>query len=428
MKKLISLITALFTAASLVLWAMPALAQTWGGEDFTLEVPEGMLRLGPELSEDDPAWALAGVGDAASKLKDYSDMGVLANFISEDGKTNISVMRRQSDYSQRIHDLTLLTPEELEKVLGDLAESNSEDLTVTKSWFEAGGRPFYRIQLDMAGETPMHELLYGTIVNGYALNIDIYGGEEEISPQQEQLMEELVGSVHFTRVTEKPQADPASLTSSLIILALLLLAVAVPLIYLPVKSRREKKQKARLAEQLSAYHRDHGADETQGEPQFQNDTDCTKEAIHYFSIYQAYFKNLGELAFGAAMCLVMLITAFWTDTEWWLKLLTAGVTVYYAYKIIAMPSAVEKIQRKVYGRGQSQTAHYTFYPQVFRVSGIQSASVIPYFQITAVRRRGQYVYLYYGPDNAYMVDQYGFTQGEFEEFVRFIEEKTAKKG
>lgn len=428
MKKILSLIAAFFlTAAVLSAASMPALADTWGSADFTLEVPEGMIHLSPELPEDDPAWALAGVGDAASKRQEYLDMGVLASFVSEDGKTVIAVMQRQNDYSKRIHSLELLTPEEQEQVLEDLAESNSDDLTVAKDWFDAGERRFYRVRLDMAGESPMHELLYGTIINGYAVNVDIYGGTEEISPQQEQMMEELVSSIRFTRIVDKPEADTASLASSLIMLVLLLLAVAIPLIYLPVKSRRDKKQKAKLAEQLSEYHKTHGANEAEGEPVFQNDTDCTKEAIHHFSFYQAYVKNIGELSFGAAMCLVMVCTAFLAQTEWWLKLIAAGVTAYYAYRIIAMPSAVEKIQRKVYGRGQSQTARYTFYPEVFRVSGIQSTSVIPYFQITTVRRRGQYVYLYYGPENAYMVDQYGFTQGEFEDFVRFITEKTQKR-
>ena len=56
-----------------------------------------------------------------------------------------------------------------------------------------------------------------------------------------------------------------------------------------------------------------------------------------------------------------------------------------------------------------------------------SASVYPYFQITDVRKHGHYVYLYYGPDNAYMVDQFGFKLGEYEDFLKFISEKTGKK-
>jgi len=109
-----------------------------------------------------------------------------------------------------------------------------------------------------------------------------------------------------------------------------------------------------------------------------------------------------------------------------MRLVAVGVAGYYVYKIAVTPSNLEKIQRKVYGRGPSQTAHYSFYPNAFRVSGIQSASVIPYFQITDVRRSGQYLYLYYGPENAYMVDQYGFVLGEFEDFLKFIEEKRAE--
>lgn len=240
-------------------------------------------------------------------------------------------------------------------------------------------------------------------------------------------MEELVKSIRFTNVTEKPLPDPVDLTSTIVLLVLMLVSILVPLVYVPVKSKRVKKEKARLAEQLSEYHRAHGANEAEGEPLFVNDTDCTKEAIHTFSFFQAYVKNMGELLFGAMMCLVMLVTSFFLDADWWIKLLAAAVTVYYAYKIIAMPGAVEKVQRKVYGRGPSQTAHYIFYPEVFRVSGIQSTSVVPYFQITDVRRRGQYLYLYYGPENAYMVDQYGFAQGEAQEFQRFIQEKVGNK-
>lgn len=140
-------------------------------------------------------------------------------------------------------------------------------------------------------------------------------------------------------------------------------------------------------------------------------------------MYQALVKNMGELIFGTLMCVVMLSAAFLIDSEWWMKLAAVAVSGYYAYKLFSMPAAVEKVQRKVYGRGPSQTAHYVFYPEVFRVSGIQSASVVPYFQLTDLRRKGQYLYLYYGPDNAYMVDQYGFTQGGAEEFARFIEGK-----
>ena len=81
---------------------------------------------------------------------------------------------------------------------------------------------------------------------------------------------------------------------------------------------------------------------------------------------------------GALLCLVTLVISFLVDAEWWLKLLTFGVVVYYGYKIVSAPHTLEKIQRRVFDRGVSSTAHYAFYDEAFRVSGVQSASVFPY--------------------------------------------------
>ena len=102
--------------------------------------------------------------------------------------------------------------------------------------------------------------------------------------------------------------------------------------------------------------------------------------------------------------------------------------VYYGYKIVsAPPYPGEDPAPGVRPGAFSSTAHYAFYDEAFRVSGIQSASVFPYFQIVDVRKHGHYIYLYYGPENAYMVDQFGFSKGEFSDFVKFISEKTGKK-
>ncbi|RKJ41612.1 YcxB family protein [Acutalibacter sp. 1XD8-33] len=411
----------------LVALPMPASAETWVGLDFTLEIPEGFYQLGPELEEEDPAWALAGVSDPSARLREYDEMGVLVNLIPKEGKANISVMQKESDTTKRVHDLTLLSEEERTELLDKMTQSENPDVAITKGWQESGQNLFFWIQLDAGGNQEMHERLYGTIKNGHSLSIDLYNGEEPISQEQTELLLDLVDSVTFTQILEKPEPDVAGAYSSLALVALLLIAVIAPIIYVPVRGKIDKKKKAQLAEQLSEYHKTHGSNQVDGEAVFINSTDCTKEAIHHFSIYHAYFKNVGELIFGMLLCLIMVVSAFLMKTEWWMRLAAAGVTVYYAYKIISMPNNIEKIQRKVFGRGMSETAHFSFYPEAFRVSGIQSANVLPYFQITDVRRRGQYFYLYYGPDNAYMIDQYGFSRGEFEDFEKFIREKTGKQ-
>ncbi len=410
---------------------LPALADAWIGEDFTLTPPEDAVQLSLYTPESDPAWALAGVGDIDGKRKEYQEMGVLVEFVGEAG--SVSVMKKESSYAKNAFDLALLDQEELDQVLEDIIQpGDGGQLQVDKSWAQAGGRPFYRVKLDVSPteENPdsqeLHELIYGTFINGYALNFHMFSSEKTITPEQEKMVTGLLDTIEFTRILEKQEVTSRESAGTLAVLGLLLLALALPLAYIPIKSRRDKKKKAQLAQQLSAYHKTHGSNQVEGKLQFANNTDCTKEAIHQFSVYQAYVKNAGQLVVSGLMIAAMLSTAFVLDTVWWMKLAAVAVAGYYVYKIVSMSTAVEKVQTKVYSRGPSQTARYSFYPEAFRISGIQSTSVTPYFQLTDIRRRGQYVYLYYGPDNAYMVDLYGFQQGEPEDFVKFIREKAGR--
>ncbi len=424
MKKILSVLTALLLTVALPIMAF---AEDWVGVDFQFRAPDGLYQLGPGLEENDPAWALAGVGDAAAKLKEYQEMGVVANFLSEDGATNISVMQKESRESGQVFDLRLMEEEDKAEFLESLAKAGNEDVSIDKGWYEnEAGLLFYRIKIDVGGEREMHELIYGTIMNGYSLNIDIHTLDTAMTPEQEELVKEMADSMVFTNILEKPPEDTSAAFNTLLLLILLLAAVAGPLIYVPIKSRIDKKKKARLTEQLSQFHKQNGKDTAHGDAVYINETDCTREAIRRFSYYQAYVKNIGELIFGTLLCIVTVCAAFLIDSVWWMKLAAVAVTVYYAYKLIAMPGAVEKIQIKVHSQGMSKTAHYTFYNDVFRVSGIQSANVVPYFQLTEVRRCGQYLYLYYGPDNAYLVDDYGFQLGESGEFEKFIRGKLQK--
>lgn len=424
MKRLLSVLLALLAAAAL---PMAASAEEWVGVDFTFQAPEGLYQLGPSMEETDPGWALAGIGDAGAKLEEYNEMGVLVNFISEDGATDISVMQKESDQAERIFDVRTLEGSEKDEFLESLAKANNEDVSIDRGWYEnEAGLLFYRMRIDVGGEREMHELIYGTIMNGYALNIDIHTLDAPMTGEQEDMVKGIADSMVFTNIQEKPPEDNSAAFNTLLLMILMLAAVAGPLIYVPIRSKIDKKKKARLTEQLSQFHKTNGRDTAHGEAAFINETDCTREAIHKFSFYQAYIKNIGEVIFGTLLCVVTVCAAFLIDSAWWMKLAAVAVTVYYAYKLIAMPGAVEKIQTKVHSQGLSKTARYTFYPDVFRVAGIQSANVVPYFQIIDIRKWGQYLYLYYGPDNAYLVDTYGFLQGEAGDFEKFIREKAGK--
>lgn len=419
--------------ALVLLLALPlsAAAETFSTEDFTIEIPEGMYQFGPTTSVDDPSWALAGVADPTTKLQTYQDMHGIAELITQDGETSILIMQNQTDTTESIFSLRDLSEEDKEKFLDGTMQSKSEDILVEKYYIDVNGQPFYRLRVDGSSEgMEYHEVQYATIINGYSLGFDIYGGDETVTQEQEDMLLGIVESITFSEILEKPETT-ITLQDYVVVaavLVLLVMVILVPVVYVPIRNRREKRLKAKLAEQLTQYHKDHGTSEKDlGELRFVNSTDCTKEAIHSFSLYQSYVKNLGSLLIGGVLCVAAFIVAFALDAEWWGKLLVVGIVVYYGYKVFSMPHTLEKIQRRVYDRGISSTAHYAFYDEGFRVSGIQSASVFPYFQIVDLRRHGHYLYLYYGPENAYMVDKFTFSLGQYEDFVKFISEKTGKK-
>lgn len=424
--------TAVLLALVLIL-ALPfsAAAETFSTEDFTIEIPEGMYTFGPNTPVDDPSWALAGVADPESKLNDYQQMSGIAELVTEDGKTSVLIMQKESDNSQQIFNLRDLTEEEREKFLDGVMQSKNDEIKVDKYYIDVNGQPFYRMRVDGSVEgIEYHEVQYVTIINGYSLGFDIYGGDVSVTQEQEDMLLGIVESIQFTEILEKPETtvEPQDWITLIAILVLLVLIILVPVVYLPIKSRRDKKLKNKLAQQLTEYHKNHGDNETQlGTMRFVNSTECTKEAIHSFALYQSYVKNLGSLLIGAFLCISAFIVAFALDAEWWGKLLVVGIVVYFGYKVFNMPHTLEKVQRRVFDRGVSSTAHYAFYDEGFRVSGIQSASTFPYFQIIDVRRHGHYLYLYYGPENAYMVDKFTFAMGEYEDFEKFISEKTGKK-
>lgn len=418
----------IFAAILCVVFCAPAYAAEWIAEDFTLTVPDEFIyTFTPELSADDPTWVLAGVSDPSSTLEDYADMGVIADFRTEDG-TSIKMREQSSDTAESIYNLNVLSEDDLNEFMTSVLQSNSEDVTVLTESLLIDGFPFCRYQVDgYTEEGDAHNIFYLTVLNGRSVVIDLYTGEDEITDEQNALLLSMVNSIKITQILPVPEAEPINAIVILGLLAIILIIVVAPFVYMPIKTKQDKKQKAKMAERLSAYHAQYGENPAMGEARFVNETDCTREAIRTFSLYHSYVNGLTSLAIGAGMCIVAVVIVFLFNMTWWLKLAAVAVAVYYAYKAIAMPGTIEKIQRKVFGRGVSTTARFTFFDEGFRVAGIQSASIYPYFQIIAVRKHGHYLYLYYDNDNAYLVDQYGFTLGEFNEFEKFIKEKTAKQ-
>lgn len=426
--------------AAILFAVLPAAvsAKEFASKDYTLEVPDSMFVFTPDTSSNDPGWAQAGITDSMQKLKEYGDMKVVANLISEDGSLNILLCEREGNEATQVYNFGLLEETAQQELVDSLFKSQSEKIKVENGLYDHPQVPFFMIDVNGVIETESgeeraaHERLYGTIVNGYSLIMDCYyhDGEKELGEEQIALIEDIIDSVNFTNILEKPSTllTTKDIVTLVLTLVALVVIIAAPFIYLSVRKRRDKKHKAELTEKLSEYRKTHGGEDTvSGTMQFANSTYCSKEFIHEFSLYHTFIKNLLPIATGILLSLATVAASFWFDMDWWVKLLAGAVAVYYGYKVFTSPTNFEKVQRRVYDRGVSKNAIYTFYDEAFRVSGIQSTSVYPYFQISDIRKNKNCLYLYYGPENAYIVDRSGFSAGTDEEFIRFIEEKTGKK-
>ena len=428
-RKMVSALLALLLSAVLFL---PVFAfaessgEVWKGEDYQITLPEEIRYVfSADMSSADPLWVQAGIGDPAAMLQEYEEMGVVADFYTEGRTENVRVLTNSNSSTENVYDLKDLDEEGRQSIL-DGVQSQNEEVKLEKGFVDVGDQPFYRIRIDSAtamGEA--HELQYGTIVNGHTLTV-LAISEKELTEAQVALLEKVASGVKITARLPKPEPDPLSLYLLLGTFLLLLAIIAAPIIYLPIRKRRDKKEKERAAEQLSQYRQTHSDENSYGAVRFVNETDCTREAVKTFSVYHVYVKSLPTLLLEGGLYILVLLIVFLLDMTWWLKVIAVGVAVYFVYRVISMPGNFEKIQQKVFSRGVSSTARYTFFEDGFRVTGIQSASVFPYFQINAVKRHGHYLYLYYSHDNAYLVDQYGFSLGSFEEFAGFIAEKTKK--
>lgn len=423
---LAALLTALLFAALLPLCAH---AEEWEGTDYRFTLPEDIAyTMTPATPASDPIWILAGVGSADTLLEDYQDMGVVGDFYTQDKRSFKLMLRTDSATAKELYDLSLLEEAELADFLDELVQARTEDVTVDKRYVDVGGQPFYRVQIDtVTASGQAHELLVGTIFNGHTLTFDIYGGQEPITPEQEALVEQALSSFEITRRDQKPESDPLAMLPLLIILLILLAVVISPLVYIPLKRRRDKREKEQYAARLTAFRKEQEG-KSVGELRFFNETDCSKAVIHNFSIYHAYRRNILSLLLGIGLCALVLVSAFAFDLTWWLKVLAVAVTGLFGYRAVSMPGSIERVQNRVFSRGTSSLARYQFYDEGFRVSGIQSENIFPYFQITDVRCDGNMIYLYYSRDNAYLVSREGFKYGEAEDFAAFIQEKSREKG
>lgn len=458
------IIAAALSLALALLLPLAALAEEYVQEDFSLEIPEDIYVFDGQTPINSPSWQLAGVEDPNQVMSLYKssnsgimgifggsaqqNMNALASFIGHGGAVDVTLSRKISAESAQIHNLSELSPEQQQEfvnsLLGDIEEQDDTGLGESST---SGEDELSQVEVNARGElcldfeTPFgiidfygkddeqqdfHERVYVTILNGSAVSMHIYAVGEELAQEAVAVQNELAASFKISNLIDQAQAAEMSrgkLTMLIVLLIMITVSIVGTIAFGRHRRKKDKRLKQEMAEKLSKYRALSAEQDIKGKLCFANVTDCSDAVIRRFSIYHSYLKNLPTLIFGVVMCVLLVVIALIYSNEWFTTLISFALAGYYIFKLISSSANFERAQKKAYGAGNSSMAKYAFYENAFRVSGIQHVASYPYFQITEIKQDKEYFYLYYGPENAYIVSKNGFANGSAEEFNAFISEK-----
>ena len=385
----------------------------------------------------------AGFTDVQDQLKLMQDYNIYLTAVSQDQQLQINLAKKESSTTQSVFDLSTLTDEEFEQFLDTMREEDGQQDETLKEYTverynDQPERPFFQIRLKVDSEETgeMEELCYVTVVNGFSVTVD---GVAKGSMTQEQadLLKTIADSVHITEVQEKPEIklDGEALISLLFPLLLIVVLIVVGIV-LRIRRGRALKERRRLADMLSDYRRTQKKLEEEAaaagtpleEPQalLRNTTAYNEEVAHAFVRFHFSRRRLGLMIGYGLFALLILAAVFLVDAEWYMKLIFFAATVFLVVWMCLMPGKLFNNVMATFKKSRVKENEYTFREDDFRIAGIQSASVYPYFQITRAYETGKYFYLYFGEEQAYYIAKDGFTVGDADGLRELLKRKLGK--
>lgn len=447
-KRMASLLCALLLVIGC---AVPALAagQTYTVEemDLTIDMPEDFYVFEQEdfnvLSPNEDLGA-AGFKDPQEQLELMQEYGIYLTAVSPDLNLTINLAKKESTTTQSVYDLTLLSDEEFEDFL-DTMRGEDGDTSPEIEAYEVARyddqpeRPFFTIRMKMNSEQygVKDELCYVTVVNGFSITVDGIA-DGDMTQEQKELLQQIADSVHITQIIEQEpfELNAGTLFSLLFPLVLIVLLVALG-VGMKIRGGHAMKQRRALADRMSEYRREQKRLEEEAEaagkpleePEtlFRNRTVYNEEVAHDFVQFHFLRRKLGVMIGYALFALFMAASAFLlADAEWYMRLILFGVAVFLVVWMCLMPGKLYNNVLATFKKVKNKQNEYTFRADDFRIAGVQSASVFPYFQITRAYESKKYFYLYFGEEQAYYIAKDGFTVGDADGFRAFLKDKLGK--
>lgn len=409
--------------------------------EISLEVPAGVYVFTADTDPLSGDWMLAGYGenglDALDSFQPDDSGNVMAmQLVPEDQSFHLSISRQYNDQSRDYFNLNDVTEEQFQALLDSNTFEDAENgITAKAVAYDHDQVPFFR--MDLTGgteEEPIYETCYGTIVNGCVLSFDMYSNEE-LTQEQQALLQNLVDSVEILQFYEKPTQQEMMMQTILMFVPIvaIVLIIAAFLLSIRFKTKSQERKKNELTENLVAYRKKQA--EKAMDPNYvmpptllENTTFCSDIAVKKFCQFHFFRKNIVQNSIFILLGIVSFVMGIrYDDANWILRIVLLGLGLYLAVQPFLSVDKMVKAEIRVYQRGRSREAHYAFREEDFRVSGLQSPVLYPYLQIVRAYESKEYFYLYYTDDRAYIVEKAGFTTGDAAA-LREILKKNLKKG
>lgn len=446
-KRIASALCAVLLALGCAVPAFAAEKTTYTIEEMniTLELPDDLYVFEQSdfnILDPNPDLEKAGFTDPQEQLEMMQEYEIYLTAVSQDQMLSINVAKKDSTTTQSVYDLSQLTDEQFEEFLdtmrGEDDTTGEIEAYEVKRYDDQPERPFFTIRMKMNSEQygEKEELCYVTVVNGYSVTIDGVA-EGDMTQEQSDLLREIADSVHVTQIIEQEtiELNAATIFSLLFPLVLIVFLIALG-VGMRIRRGHAMKERRALADRMSEYRRaqkkleEEAAAEgrTPEEPEtlFRNKTTYNEEVAHAFVQFHFLRRKLGVMIGYAVFALFMAASAFVLDSEWYMRLILFGVGVFLVVWMCLMPGKLYNNVMATFKKAKNKENEYTFRADDFRIAGVQSASVFPYFQVTRAYESGKYFYLYFGEEQAYYIAKDGFTVGDADGFRTFLKEKLGK--
>ncbi len=417
------LLTVLLIMAVCPSFQVQAKVQDFPGLYIELNMPEDTVILTKDTPNTDEQWKAAGITDPKAEKETFNSMGVQAIFFDPNTKTTVRLLQKQTSETKSIFNLSLLSEDELENFLKELAANNDENAKTSVEKYPQQETPFFRYSIELTQDgIPLTEIIYGTVVNGYSISFDAFK-KNSIEPIDENFIKELVAGTHFTGFLDKTEVEKQEREAFIRLIIGFVLLIAVIVILVIINKNRSKKQKVlknKKSEALTKFYTEQKRKEEQNIKDsvlYINRTQYSEEVIKNFCHYNEILKKF-KLWISMAVLFIIILSLLYNSGNviigWSIAIILLFVFIYYqGIRIEKMVGRMMKLYDK------DKEAIFTFYEDYFTLSGVQYISKYPYTQLTEVKEYKDYIYIYSGPEKAFYLKKDGFDQGA-DDFMEFI--------